>query len=489
MFLKKLLEMTTKKEELVYTAKTYRMYDAVFEGKKATKLVLNQSVEPYVFLRKLKHDTIMSIYKLNIDKRVIVTERIFPFSTIFRRETKEFNRYIFLKIAKALEFLHIRCGIVHGNVVEEALFFGEDGRIVLGGFEKSRKGDIKDEDGMMFSNLVNGVLGIDTSLTHFIEQNGFCSDMFFELEITFFGYRSFTAERKLEFIADARKNSAKFIDIHKRRIAWMVLVDLSGDLPKEFKMSVVDFVLNFDLADIEEFVSPLFAVLDTNVRFHLLRNSRKYVNNMESLDPIIKTLLLGIKCKDKQMREETVGFIRENMNMISKKQQVEIVEVMCGYVSDDAGVVLVLEFLCTTKPVFKNSDVVYRILCRYLLQSGSKLQVLVALEMFYKTFDKFKMTTELLPLLCGYLSDKHIQMATFSLIEKILQHLKEHKNEIVDGEWRLGNIKSLFKVKPSEHVEGVLAKSAEKVSEPCRKQKQSSEASKCSSDDGWDDSW
>lgn len=487
MFLKRLLAIATRDETLVYTTRTYKMYDTLFEDRRATKLVLAQSVAPYVFLRRIKHDTIMCLYRLNVEKRTLTTKRLVPFDMVLRKETKEFNRYILLKLAQALEFLHRQCGVVHGNVSRESLFFGEDGGIVLGGFERSRSSSTFDEDGMMFSNLVGDVLGLNASLVSFLENRGFCSDLFFDLEVTFFGYRSFTTEQKLEFISSARRNRDEFIDIHKRRIGRMVVADLSGDVSKEFKISVVDFVLNFDISDMEEFLPPLFSVLDTDVRLHLLRNQEKYTGSVESLDPIVKSLSLGIKCKDRQLREETMYFIRENMGMISKRQQAEVLETMYGYVSDEVGVQQVLGFLCATRPVFKKSDVVYRILCRYLLQSKCKPQVLVAMEVFYKDFDKFRMTTELLPLLCGYLSDSTMQVATFSLIEKILQHLKEHKGEIVDNEWRIGSIRSIFGLRSRKKKEDKPTQTQEHVDKPCHPGATGRESSE--NDDGWDEPW
>lgn len=474
MFLKRLLALTTKSETLVHTTSAYKMYDTTFEDKKATKLVLAHSTAPYAFLKRIKHDTIMSLYKLNAEKRTVTTQRMLPFEFVLRRETREFNKYILLKIAQALEFLHGSCEIVHGNIVKEALFFREDGGVLLGGFERSRTGRLFDEDAMMFSNLINELLGMNTTPTHFIENNGFCSELFFDLEIAFFGYRSFTAEQKLAFIAKAGENRHEFIDIHKRRMAWMVLADLNSDVPREFKVAVVDFILDLGV-DMEEFLSPLFSVLDTNVRLHLLRSSKRYTGGIQSLDPVVKSLSLGIKCKDKQLRETTIAFVAENMSLISRKQQAEVLDVMYGYVSDDSGVSQVLDFLCRTEPAV-DTDVVYRILCKYLLQSRAKLQVLNALDVFYESFDSFKMTTELLPLLCGCLSDKHIQMTAFSLIEKILQHLKRHKAEIVDSEWRLGGIKSLFKPKALQSE----TSATQKPSDVHEKQEPSEE---------WDSKW
>ncbi|AFM98912.1 hypothetical protein EHEL_090160 [Encephalitozoon hellem ATCC 50504] len=490
MFLKKLLAIATKSETLVHTTSTYAMYDTTFENKNATKLVFAQSPEAYSFLKKIKHDTIIGIYKLNVEKKYLVTRRLFPFCSMFRKEAKEFNKYIFLKMAEALMFLHDQCGTIHRNIVKDSLFFSEEGNIVLGGFEKSRKSGTFDEDSMMFSNLLNELVGIDVKLEDFVKNRGFCSDIFFDLEIAFFGYKSFTAEQKLDFISKTRKSKDEFIDIHKRRIAWMVLGDISTNAQKDFKILGADFILCLDVPNMEEFLSPLFSILDTDVRLYLLRNPEKYIGRVTSLDPIIKSLSLGIKCKDKQLREETIVFVKENVSMISKKQQSEILETMCEYVSDDQGMHSVLKFLHDVRPIFKKTDVVYRILCKYLIQSKSKVQVLHTMEIFYETFDNFKMTAELLPLLCGYLSNRHAQPAVFSLIEKILAHLKEHKTEIIDREWKIGSIKNIFRFKSSAHQGAVCAENGEaQLSKPQNESNRKHEEYDNDQSDGWDDPW
>lgn len=486
MFLKKLLAIATKNETLVHTTSTYAMYDTTFENKNATKLVFTQTPEAYSFLKKIKHDTIISIYKLNVEKKYLVTRRLLPFYSVFKKEAKEFNKYISLKIAQAIMFLHGQCNIAHRNVVADSLFFNEEGGIVLGGFEKSRKSNTFDEDSIMFGNLMNELVGTSMKLVDLAKNGGFCSDIFFDLEIAFFGYKSFTTEQKLDFISKMRKEKNEFVDIHKRRISWMILGDISSDAPKDFRVLAVDFILCFDVPDMEEFLPPLFSILDTGIRLYLLRNSEKYIGKVSSLDPIIKSLSLGIKCKDKQLREETIVFIKENISMISPRQQSEILETMHGYVSDDQGIQSVLRFLHDVKPVFKKTDVVYRILCKYLIQSKSKVQVLCTMEIFYETFDNFKMTTELLPLLCGYLSNRHAQPAVFSLIEKILVHLKEHKAEIIDKEWRLGSIKNIFKPKSSLHQEEIYGEKRE--AQLTRLQNEPDKEHK-DPNDGWDDPW
>ncbi|KAH9411724.1 hypothetical protein HK407_04g08350 [Ordospora pajunii] len=421
------------------------MYNTMFENKSATKIVFSQSLEQYLFLKKVKHDAIINIYKLNLQKKYLVTKRLLPFDFVFKTETTEFNKYIFFKIAEALQFIHSRCGVVHRNIQKESLFFTEDGGIILGGFERSKESNDFGEDYIMFSSLTSKLLGINASFADFIGNRGFGSEMFFDMEVAFFGYRSYTTDQKMEFMESIRRNEAMLIDIYKHRIAWMILGDIKEKCSKELKMHAVDFILSLELCGIDKLLTALFQMLDTNVRFYLLRNSGKYIGEISTLDPIAGSLSLGIKCKDKQLREETIVFIRDNISLLSQKQQIEILGVMHDYVSDERGMMHVVAFIQSTKHVFKKTDAIYKILCKCLVQSKYKNVVISAIENFYESFDNFKMTTELLPLLCGHLSDRQIQTDVFLLIEKILRHLKEHKSEIISHEWKIGNITSMFK--------------------------------------------
>ncbi|KAM0671879.1 hypothetical protein CWI42_040160 [Ordospora colligata] len=447
MFLKKLLSINAKTETLAHKTSTYSMYNVVFENKNATKIVFFQPLEQCLFLKKVKHDVIINIYKLNLDKKYIVTKRLLPFDFIFKRETLEFNKYIFFKIAEALDFIHSRCGVIHRNIQKESLFFTEEGGIVLGGFERSKESNEFGEDSIMFSSLISKLLGINASFADFIINKGFGSDMFFDMEVAFFGYRAYTTNQKMQFMENVRKNKAMFVGIYKHRIAWMVLGDINEKCSKELKLHVVDFILNMDMCDIDKLLIPLFQMLDTNVRFSLLRNSGKYITEISTLDPIASSLSLGIKCKDKLLREETIVFIRDNIQLLSQKQQMEILGVMHDYVSDERGMMHVIAFLQSSKHVFKKTDAIYKILCKYLVQSKYKNVVISAIENFYESFDNFRMTTELLPLLCGHLSDRQVQTDVFLLIEKILRHLKEHKSEIISHEWKIANITNMFKQK------------------------------------------
>jgi hypothetical protein len=473
MFFKRLLSMGAKKETLVYTADAYRLYDTTHSGSAATKMVLNHSVAPYEFLRRVRHENLIKPLKIDTGKKFLVTERLFPFRQLCKREAVEFNKYSLYKIAMAVEFLHGQCEVAHGNITLDSLFMDGDGRIVLGGFERSRRSTAFDEDCVMMSNLVNELVGISTSVHEFIRNRGFCTELFFDLEIAFFGYRSFSIEQKLSLISTLEANENEIIDLYRRRVALMVYDDLNRDVPKEFKLVVVQFMVASGPEDFDAFLVPLFSVLDSGVRLYLLRNSGRYSDRISTLDPVVESLSLGLKCREMEIKKETISFITRSLGLISNKALLQIVEVMYGYIIDDAGVALVLRFLTSVKPSFKNSDVVYRIVCKYLLQSSCKLEALNAMGELYPAMDTYKLGTELMPLLCSYLPDTRLQPAVFALLENVLGHLKEHRTEIVSKEWKLRGLSGFFSPKADEKHSVVDAQHKEADGES----------------DGWDDEW
>jgi hypothetical protein len=484
MFFKKLLLLGAKKESLVHTASTYRLYDTTHNDMRATKIALDSSVAPYEFLKKIKHDNLIRPIKIDARKNTLLTARLYPFRQLYRREMVEFNKYCLYKIALAVRFLHHQCRTAHNNIGLDSLFMDEDGRIVLGGFEKSRRSSLFDEDLMMLSNLVSEAVGIDMSMHRFIESRGLCTELFFDLEVAFFGYRSFSTEQKLGLISALDANRSEMIDLYRRRISFMVYGDLSRDVPKDFKLLVVQFIIDFDVRDFGELLVPLFSVLDSCVRLYLLRNSARYICRVSTLDPVADSLSLGLKCKEIEIKEETILFISRNLRLLSSKALQQMVEVMHEYISDDVGVVLVLDFLTSARPTFRDSDVVYRMLCKYLLQSGCKLEVLGAIEALHPTMDTYRLGTELLPLLCGYLSDARLQPAVFALLEKILWHLKEHRGEMISKEWRLRGLAELFSSKlkeaGNEQVYGAGSNGDNKGE---------NELDSKESNSGWDDEW
>ncbi|EQB60289.1 gtpase sar1 related small g protein [Vairimorpha apis BRL 01] len=127
---------------------------------------------------------------------------------------------------------------------------------------------------------------------------------------------------------------------------------------------------------------------------------------------------------------------------------------MYNTISDKEEIFLVLNYILETNPRFGNKDIVYNICKKYITISGCKNETLKVIKKFYTYFNKYKVSTELLPLICTYLADEKIQSFTFCLIEDILKDLKCHKEKIISKEWSLDSFKDYFynKNKSNENI-------------------------------------
>ncbi|KAF9763475.1 hypothetical protein NGRA_1240 [Nosema granulosis] len=473
MFLKKFFSFSSKTETLIYENQLYKMYSAVQDGKKNIKLVIKNDVKPYDILKKIRHDNILHPIKLNTKHRSITAQFLYPFETVFKTTTTEFNKHIFLCVAKALDFLHTSCSVSHNNIVESSLFFNDDCKIVLGGFEKSCSSSSFDSDNIQFSNLLYKYTGINCTIEKYIKDNDPTNNknqpnFFFDNEVFFFGFDVHPVETKRDFIRLVRTKDEELVDIYKHRIVSFFIQDLCKDFDKEYKTEILNMIFYMELEDYSSTIEQLFQILDTNVRFYLFKHTDKYISKVSTLDKIIKSLVLGIRCKNHTLRTETFSFLVENHSKLSEASQLEILNTAYEYISDDKGIEQVLDYLNTTKPLFKKSDIVYKILKAYLVDSKKKEKTIEVIQTFYCTFNKYKVSTELLPILCTNLADEKLQNKTFPLIDTILHDLKDHKEQIISREWSFESFKDFFKtrkVKEPQKVEPLQNENKEDIEE------------------------
>lgn len=458
MFFKKFFSFSSKTETLIYENKIYKMYSAVSDGKKNIKLVMMNDVKHYEILKKIRHDNILHPIKINNKHKSITAQFLYPFEAVFKSTTVEFNKYIFLCIAKALNFLHTSCLVSHNNVAVTSLFFNEDCKVVLGGFEKSYASSCFDTDNIQFSNLLYKYTGISSTIEDYIKEDGFTDNFFYENEVFFFGFDVHPVETKREFIRLIKTKEQELVDIYKNRIINYFIQDLSKEFEKEYKIEILNMIFYMELEDYTEIIEQLFLILDSNVRFYLFQHTDKYISKVSALDKIIKSLVLGMKCKNTLLRAETFNFLTENHNKLSETSQLEILNTAHMYISDDKGIEQVLNYLNTAKPLFKKSDIVYKILKSYLIDSKKKEETIEVIQTFYYTFNKYKVSTELLPILCTNLADEKLQNKTFPLIDTILSDLKDHKEQIISREWSFESFKDFFKSRKGRETQKVEVK-------------------------------
>ncbi|EEQ82503.1 hypothetical protein NCER_100756 [Vairimorpha ceranae BRL01] len=471
MFLSKIFSFSTKNEEIIYENIAYKMIKTCRDDKIVTKFVYKRSIKQYVLLNNIHHDNLIKPTKINTKSNIFYTQLLFPFNKVYKSGTKEFNKHIFYCLANAIDFLHKKCNILHNNIDIESLFFTEDGKIVLGGFENSKTTSYHDPDNIQFSNLVQKFLKVSTNIESFINENKTSSQYFIDNDIFFFGFDSHNVEHKIEFIRSVKDKHNEFVEIYKKKIIRIFVKDLSKDYDKFYKEEILNMIFSLDVDCYEDVLPSLFYVLDSNVRLFLFRNCKVYTKKIESLDKCLDSLLLGLKIKKNDLRKETINFLKRNFNKFTDLSIVKILEYMFVNISEPEDILLILNYVNSTKPRLSNTDIIYNMCKKYVTITGCKNETLKTIHLFYTSFNKHKVSVELLPLLCTYLADSKVQNSTFLLVEDILADLKCHKEKILSKEWSFtdlfGNNKTL------------KSKSAENINE---KEQQNS-------DEEWDDDW
>ncbi|KAK6090418.1 hypothetical protein P3W45_000515 [Vairimorpha bombi] len=475
MFFKKIFSFAPKKEELFYENNKYKMLITTIENKKATKFVYNENIKQYSIVKKIHHDNLINPLKINTKNNTITTQPLYPFEMVYKDSTQEFNKYTFLCLAKAIDFLHKKCKIVHNNIDMYSLFFTEDGKIVLGGFEKSQISESVDSDNIQFSNLLQKYLKKATNLVKFIRENENDKNYFYDNEIFFFGFDAHTLQQKKDFIFEARNMKSEFVEIYKKRLIYIFINDLTKEYDKFYKEDILDMIFYLELENYDEIIPKLFDILDSNVRLYLFRNSKKYISKLKSIETSLESILLGLKIKKNDLRTETINYLKNNIGKCSEQSQVQVLESMYSNITEYDGMILVLKYVNETKPVFQKSEIIYEMCKKYLTIPGCKNETLKTIQIFYPSFNKHKVSTELLPQICTYLADERLQSPTFLLIEDILGDLKCHKEKIISKEWSFDSFRDFFNNKNS-----VRSKSMENIKKV---------ENEVYDDDEWDDDW
>ncbi|WUR02846.1 N-terminal kinase-like protein [Vairimorpha necatrix] len=480
MFFSKIFSFGPKKEDLLYETPTYKMFSTFLDDKKVTKFVYKKGVKQYSLLKNIHHDNLISPIKISVKNNIFYTQPLFPFIKIYKSSTCKFNEHIFLCLAKSLVFIHEKCQISHNNIETDSLFFTEDGKIVLGGFEKSSTNidSSFSSDNIQFSNLMQKYLKINTNLLDFIKNNK-SSKYFINNEIFLFGFSDQTLENKKDFLEDFKNKKKDFIDLYKLKIIKIFIQDLNKEFENSYKYEIINTIFYIDLENYENILVLLFNVLDTNVRIYLFKNSKLFIDKVENLDKSFDSLLLGLKIRKNNLRKETINFFKNNETKFCEINKIKILETMYEFITEPEDILLVLKYVKTSninENVDCKTDIIYRMCKNYLKIPSVRNETLNVIQIYYKSFNKNKVSTELLPLICTYLADEKLQTSTFLIIENILTDLKCHKEKIISKDW---SFTELFSNKKN-----IKSKSVEDIKLEIEKEKKAED-----SGDEWDDDW
>jgi hypothetical protein len=428
----------SSKETLAHDLGYCKLYDIKYNHMKSTKMYFTASSPiKYDFLRTSKNPNILPIYK--ITQHSIYTKRVIPFVSVFDEKKKEYNKYVMKKILNAVDYLHNQLKFEHNNIVMDALFVDEFGNVLLGKFDRCKEFESSNDDDYLLQDLCKKILK-DTKNSPLKEEH-FHSELFEQMEKSA-NFKNYTIIQKREFMMLILEHKNELIDLIKNNIFNMLIEDIKSMEDKDFKVFMVDSLNRFDPKIFKTFTKSFLSIIDSSVRLYMLQNIKETSN----LDDAAEEISLGLRVKDKCLKFETISFIFKNEKSFSSKSFNIFIEAIAQSIDDSESIALVcLKFIETNRSDVHNN--MYKLLASFLIHNKSKMMVYKCIEFYFQYFDKYKLSTEMLPMLCSKLSEKEDQDKCFLLVEKILNFLKAHKGEIQSKDWSFKSIKGIFQTK------------------------------------------
>lgn len=422
------------KEQQTYSLEHCKLFDTKYNGIPCTKLTLKTgSPGSYEILKNITHPNLLPVFK--ISQHSVYTNRIVPLAPFIDTAKKEYNRYIVSKVKNTLEYIHGMLKREHRAACVESIFLEESGKVLLGGMEKSIGLGSTATDDEMCNSLSITLTG--SSLTELDTRTESIFDLIFDSDLSSLAGRPH--QDKAAIFSRILQNRAEIPSITMKFIFKLFIEDLKKEGEKEYKVFVLDSLYDLDKDYFGEVRNEMFSVIDSNVRLYLLK---KVVHQSWSLDGICEDLSLGLRVKDKMLKKETLVFIFKNSMQFNVRSMGFLIDAM--QVCTDSETIGVI---CTHLLRFEREDVykqIYRLVLSFLVLNKNALSVYKCIDHYFVHFDKFKIARDILPNLCAKLIEKDNQEYCFSLVEKIINFLREHRDEISSKDWSLKNIKSIF---------------------------------------------
>ncbi|KAL6121885.1 hypothetical protein NUSPORA_01142 [Nucleospora cyclopteri] len=399
-----------------------------------------------------KETFIMPIYRITAHS--IFTKRITPYISLPPVD-QEYKEYIVYKINSAVEFLS-KYDFIHSNLTKESIFIDEAGNPVLGNLA-----DIKKQAGFCCKKALDA---LSEDITGKLMGELSLYGIYIQIENFLRDFNKIEFSEKKNFMKILETKSVTIYKQVKSNIFNFILENLNKDGNKTEKLALLDFLRNFDKTLFNKNQVEFFKILDCNVRLYLLTE----LELIDKLDECASDIALGIIVKEKSLRLETLAFIFKHSNKFSRKSHVLFIETITETVTDGESILYICTQLidknlleCNNEAPQNTNDFktkefyrqLYKMLVSFIKTNKCKTVVFTCLEKYYKYFDKYKISSELLPLLCGKLVEKDQQDLCFNLVESIVRFLKENRAELEQKDWAMKRVKDIFKNKEKKREE------------------------------------
>ncbi|ORD99842.1 hypothetical protein A0H76_77 [Hepatospora eriocheir] len=425
-----------RSDKIEFSLNNLILYKTNYNGKECLKISSSKIVnigeigDILIKLKSLSHINLTPIYR--ITQHSIFTKKLVPLTSISNL-SKQYKMYFIMKMKEVLEFLHEN-NMFCRNLVVEDFFIDEAGNPVLANYFSVSF--IKSEDTFVdFLALDN----ISKSLTNTPLQNIVTPEIFKTIEERLCNFSSLLEDEKVMFLELINENKEILNEFIIKNIFNLLLSELKTEHTKEYKLIIMTFLKELDPLLFTEYYSQFFKILDSNVRLFLLKD----IKSEKSLDSCVDDLALGIRVKDKELRAETLTFIFKNRNKFSKKSLNGLIDLITAVITDQSSIEKICNHFIENK--LSHPKHLYKMIFTFLKLKVATVTVYDCLEVYYQDFDKYKLCSELLPLLCSRLSEKEYQDKCFFLVESIVKDLKNNKQLLENKEWGISKVTGFLK--------------------------------------------
>lgn len=419
----------------------------------------------YNLLRTVKNRNILDVmYKDGALKCIA----ILPLETVVSNYSlsESYREYILETVKKTVIFLHEKCNIAHRNIQVESIFINKKtGEVILGGFERAQLGD-RGSDHEQLNELAVYLLQkeISTELlpnenfyTNFYEQVQMLPVMSESSLIDFLNI--FKKEQKEDdMILIARDYMADML-IKKFMSLDSSVQPIPGDLRKlesavqqgkiqynsptantknaEVPNSLIRYIIFFyivslDLENYTNYLKEFVSLMDTRFRLEIMKKHKFFVGKQVDWKnkAIFDNVSIGLRCKDERLQYLTVELFNDTLKCYKKSQIKESVRLLSF-----CKLPIVIHLLKNNFHVFAESDVkgIFKLFFVFLEEPILRKDAIILLTEKFKIFELKKLCNNLLPFLCGMISQEPLD-ELFDLIRTILDHLQTNKDELQENE-------------------------------------------------------
>lgn len=432
-----LKSLFSSKQEQIYSLSYGKLFYTKYNNISCSKITLKSgNTKSYEVFKTHTHPNILPIIKLS--QSSVYTKRIIPFIQEFDKNKTEYNQYVVLKVKEAVNFINSVLKKEHRAIGMESIMLEESGKVLLCNFEKMAPTESYEIDNKMISDLSIYLTGDKNIKNEDINEEFY--DKIFKLDLAIL-----KTEEKIKIFEEYLLEKLLLPKITVRYFFNIFEKDAIKETDKEYKEKIFESLYNLDEEYFNENLKRYFSILDSNIRLYLLNKfMNKKFTNLE-LDDITSDLSLGLQVKDKIVKKTTVDFIFQHS--FGNEAMLFLLETMAEC-NDSETMILICNYLLKLdKKGYEKS--IYKIILSYLTSNKNTLLVYECIDKYYSEFDKIKITKEVLPNLCSKLIEKETQEYCFILVEKILNFLKGHKDEIQNKDWTLKSLTGMFSKKSS----------------------------------------